>query len=153
CAMALLRFRRIDLRLNGRRARYAGLVTVLLAISVGCGGQQPVSVPLANPPAAGPSDTANLPSLPPVEEAEPGLKLEPVVFLDPVEEPTTPTTQPRPTLLRELFRQALLLAGREELGLATRDGTLRESAPEGLAADNHLLFSPAFEVGGPAAQV
>ncbi|HEY2587404.1 MAG TPA: hypothetical protein VGI81_16790 [Tepidisphaeraceae bacterium] len=42
-------------------------------------------------------------------------------------------------LLRELVRQSMLLAAREELGLATRDGELRERPPTGAAAVDAAL--------------
>ena len=45
-------------------------------------------------------------------------------------DPTLKRNAERGLLLRELVRQALLVAAREELGLPTRDRTLREPFPE-----------------------
>src|SRR5262249_19050538 len=44
--------------------------------------------------------------------------------------PASPALEPRQGLLqRELFRQGLMIAARDELGLATRDRTLRDGFP------------------------
>lgn len=53
-------------------------------------------------------------------------------------------------MLRELVRQALLLAARESLGLATRDATLREVIPDDLPAANRLHVTARFQVNAPA---
>ena len=50
-------------------------------------------------------------------------------------------------LLRELFRQALLIAGREELGLVTRDATLRESIPKSSSVDLVANVNPRKSIG------
>jgi tetratricopeptide (TPR) repeat protein len=44
--------------------------------------------------------------------------------------------QPAPFLARELVRQAILIAARDELGLTTRDATLGDVAPPGPSSDS-----------------
>jgi len=45
----------------------------------------------------------------------------------------------RGLLIREIFRQAMLIAGRDEMGLSTRDMTLREPFPQELDDSNRPL--------------
>jgi tetratricopeptide (TPR) repeat protein len=77
----------------------------------------------------------------------------PLVYLEPPD-----YLQQRPldaraynVLLRELARQALLIAARDGLGVATRDGALREELPDGLPAENRLHLDPVFRLGKPLA--
>ncbi|MFL5241015.1 MAG: hypothetical protein ACJ8FY_02820 [Gemmataceae bacterium] len=67
--------------------------------------------------------------------------LQPLLFLDvlPLPELLDRTTD-YGILRRELYRQALLIAARDELGLTTRDAVLRELVPDTLASDNRLRF-------------
>jgi len=51
-------------------------------------------------------------------------------------------------LLRELYRQSFLMAGRESLGLSTRDAVLRELPPENLAEDNRFRLRMALPAKG-----
>jgi len=47
-------------------------------------------------------------------------------------------------LCRELYRQAMSIAARDELGLLVRDATLHESAPPDLPLANHFLINVCF---------
>jgi tetratricopeptide (TPR) repeat protein len=73
----------------------------------------------------------------------PTTKLQPVVFLEPNELPQEKPTAPYNIIHRELFRQAFLLAARDELGLTTRDAVFRELPPTDLPAENRLRVAGA----------
>lgn len=81
----------------------------------------------------------------PVEKPEteslpiPARALDPYVYLEDVD----PYGKERPPLgtgllRREMYRQGLLLAAREELGLTTRDAALGEVAPHGLPSAHRI---------------
>lgn len=118
-----------------------GLVIVLTGLT-GCGKQ-------AKPTAAAPP----LPT--PAAEAAPGgdvaavsaVKLRPVVYLE-AADPDGSDWKGGGILQRELYRQALLMAARESLGLTTRDGSLREALPNGIPADNVLRLRASVGSGG-----
>jgi tetratricopeptide (TPR) repeat protein len=72
----------------------------------------------------------------------PAKKLQPVVYL----EPTVLPPDERPfgsynIIHHELFRQAFLIAARDELGLTTRDALFRESTPADLPNENRLYVA------------
>jgi tetratricopeptide (TPR) repeat protein len=63
-----------------------------------------------------------------------------VLYLAPPRVVAPDPSRPFPSLLsRELARQSLLLAAREELGLTTRDGVLGEPPPAGASAADAML--------------
>src|SRR5690349_438142 len=75
-------------------------------------------------------------------------KLQPILYLDFVSLPELlDRTTDYGVLRRELYRQALLIAAREELGLQTRDAVLRELPPENLPSDNQLRLMLALPPG------
>lgn len=71
---------------------------------------------------------------------EPRAKLKPILFLQAgeqaPEEMEDDATQSM--LYREMLRQSVLLTAREDLGLTTRDASLREASPDGPAESNRL---------------
>src|SRR5262245_38239689 len=80
--------------------------------------------------------------------ALPGTEVTPIIYMEPpaLEGPNDPVTG---LLRRELYRQAVLLAARDEFGLTTRDGTLGDLPPTGLAANQRLVVSAELAVGRP----
>jgi tetratricopeptide (TPR) repeat protein len=97
-----------------RSSAVAGLVLVLLAGPLPARAAPRPARPA--PPAGSPSTTAPaVPDVPAVCLAAPG---------------SFPDEDAAPLLVRELVRQAVLIAGRDELGLHTRDGVLREWSPD-----------------------
>lgn len=81
-------------------------------------------------------------------EPIPTTPLPPLVYLDEVD----PYGDERPTigtglLRRELYRQAVLLAAREELGLTTRDASLGEPPPTGLTDAQRLRVTVRMPTG------
>ena len=72
-----------------------------------------------------------------------------VLLLDTYEIPTGGSAVNRGLVAREIIRQAVLLAGREELKLQTRDATLGEQFPNTAAQSNQLLGVVPF-IGGDA---
>ena len=86
--------------------------------------------------------------------AIPDFKVDQVVYLDPA--PLVTKFDARITyavLRRELLRQAFLMAARDELGLPTRDGALREPVPEGLAGSHRFQVSSVLISGQGTVQV
>jgi hypothetical protein len=73
----------------------------------------------------------------------------PVLYLEYPPQPTgkEPDWMPLGILLRELHRQALLIAARDGLGLTTRDAVLGELAPEGLPVTNRFNFISQTNIG------
>jgi tetratricopeptide (TPR) repeat protein len=98
----------------------------------------PVVATIAPPPPPPKAALAPLPR----PELGPALQptdVPPVVVLQPAAVPADILQELRANphygiLVRELVRQAFLIAAREELGLPTRDGTLRETVPADWAA-------------------
>ena len=77
-------------------------------------------------------------------------KPDPVVFFEaPDLYANVPIPRVTGLLRRETYRQAVLLAAREELGLTVRDGTLRELPPDVLPLNNRFHVNAAFLVGKP----
>lgn len=72
-----------------------------------------------------------------------------VLLLDTYEIPTGGSAVNRGLVAREIIRQAVLLAGREELKLQTRDATLGEQFPNTAAQSNQLLGVVPY-IGGDA---
>src|SRR5262245_10716967 len=120
-----------------------------------------VTRPADQPPVAAngpvvPKTPARL-ETPPLQEhdlggnlALPGLT-EPIIYL----EPPAPDWDGRSLtvvtglLRRELYRQGVLLAARDELGLSTRDGTMGELAPTDLSPSQRLRVTADFAIGRP----
>jgi len=94
---------------------------VLVVISAGC-SKAGVSVPAASNPSG--ASNVSEPSEPPDEACE-------VVYLGKSAELNMPLPPgpDRATLVREFFRQALLISARDELGLVTRDAWLGDAIP------------------------
>ena len=82
-----------------------------------------------------------------VKTAVPTAKLKPIVYLEVSDDPTI-NSNPPDSLQREIARQALLVAARDQMGLATRDESLREPAPVDLAKANRLRVQLARLQGG-----
>jgi uncharacterized protein HemY len=104
---------------------------------------QPVEPTVAEAPPSGP---AAAPPTTPLAQLT-----VPIVYLEPVD-PVAPTKDGRvhAILLRELVRQAFLMAARDGLGLATRDALVGESPPDDLPADNRLALDTWLMFGKPS---
>jgi tetratricopeptide (TPR) repeat protein len=105
------------------------------------GGGPPLMKEVPQPTPA--TSAERLPLKAPLEivdlEAAPPVGPTAFVFLEPSTPPTDYTVGPSyGILMRELLRQAVLLAAREECGLTPRDATLGEVPPEALPP-RHLL--------------
>src|SRR5205823_4913913 len=90
--------------------------------------QDPPATPkLANPPLREESIDLDL--------SDPKAKPDPIIFVEPAEPYGDAKFEVVTGLLRrELYRQAFLLAARDEFGLTARDGALGEAPPADLAA-------------------
>jgi tetratricopeptide (TPR) repeat protein len=111
-------------------------------------------------PAARPARTRAIqvmpprPDIPPLQEdpnfvdlADPAAPVDPVVFLEaPDIYGSNVFEKPTGLLRREMYRQGLLMAARDGLGLTVRDGTLGEEPPEDLRLTNRLRVNARFVV-------
>ena len=75
------------------------------------------------------------PSSAPAATSAPSAPEPAVLMLDAQEPDLEPADSSGSLISRELIRQAILIAGREELGLSTRDATLREPFPQSAAKE------------------
>src|SRR5690242_3759262 len=130
--MALVSPRRIVVH---DAARASGRVVFLIILGLSSYGQPAVADEPAQPGQA-PAKNAT---------AAEG-RLRPIVYLETPDSEGSDWKSERGLLPRELLRQAVLLAGRESLGLTTRDGCLRELLPEG-TSDEHALRLTASDKG------
>src|SRR5206468_2510057 len=107
--------------------------------------------PAAAPPADQPAPVAAAPAREPAPVVPLANLTVPIVYLEPADL-IAPAKDGRvhALLLRELVRQAFLLAARDGLGLSTRDGTLGEDPPDDLPADNRLALDTWLMVGKPS---
>jgi tetratricopeptide (TPR) repeat protein len=71
----------------------------------------------------------------------PAKKLQPIVYLEPTVLPPEEPFGPYNIIHHELFRQAFLIAARDELGLTTRDALFRELVAEDLPAENRIYVA------------
>ncbi|HKB01538.1 MAG TPA: hypothetical protein VKD90_04920 [Gemmataceae bacterium] len=117
-----------------RFVRWLCALTFLLALSA-VARPQPPAERKPNPPLrVGPID---------LDLSDPKKPVDPVVFVEPADPDGDAANSAATGLLRrELYRQALLVTVRDELGLTTRDGALREAPPADLPSTNRLRINP-----------
>ncbi|HKB05165.1 MAG TPA: hypothetical protein VKD90_23270 [Gemmataceae bacterium] len=101
-------------------------------------------------PAARTQPPAPAPTVPPLKEvpndldlSDPKKKVDPIVFFEAADPYGSGKLEfPTGLLRRELYRQGVLLAARDELGLTTRDGAMREAPPDDLPDLNRFRVNP-----------
>jgi hypothetical protein len=120
-----------------RPARW--LLTAFAALALTTGAR-PQSAPPKNP---------SLQEVPiDLDLSDPKAKVDPVVFFEAPDPYGNAKIEIVTGLLRrELYRQGVLLAARDELGLVARDGSLGDSAPDDLPPNNRFRVNPRFVVG------
>jgi tetratricopeptide (TPR) repeat protein len=129
------------------RGSYLVLAAVLIAgaIGIGCGKPKNV-VPVDSGNPLIPAGRLGVVDDPDDLDAVqlPAKKLQPIVFLEPTVLPPEEPFTPYNIIHHELFRQAFLIAARDELGLTTRDALFRELAPPDLPAENRMYVAGAL---------
>ena len=121
-------------------AAYVGIVVVALALAVAVG------LPLLRPPK---KVIYAKPTPPPPATVPSRARHTNTLYLAaPAKLSPSEVSQPAPTLImRELPRQAILMAARDGLGLFTRDGVLREPPPDHDVRDGSLRVDVGFRQG------
>jgi tetratricopeptide (TPR) repeat protein len=122
--------------------RFSALALVLLCWASAARPQTPPAKPSNQPLKEVASD---------IDLSDPKKKPDSLVFLEAATSDDTGRLQALTGLIRrEFYRQALLIAARDEMGLVTRDGAIGELPPDDLAAlTNRLRVEAQFALGRP----